>query len=106
MRAELCCALAITAVTGFVWPASGADVETKASYACTEGRTIDATYKKDSVDLILSDGRKLTLPQTVSGSGIRYANAQESIVYWSKGEMAFLTDGITSYSDCMQAVKK
>ena len=43
------------------------------------------------------------LPQTISASGARYANDDESIVFWNKGNTAFITengpDNIT-YKDC------
>jgi membrane-bound inhibitor of C-type lysozyme len=72
-------------------------------YACADGKTIEATYYADKVDLILSDGRGLTLPQTMSGSGIRYADAGEIFVFWSKGDTAFATEGDPdkpTFADC------
>jgi len=64
--------------------------ETKTiSYLCEQGKTIEATYATSSVSLKLSDGRSMTLPQTSSASGIRYANADESLIFWSKGNGAF-----------------
>ena len=33
------------------------------SYVCSENKTIKASYFKDSVDLVLSDGRNFSLPQ-------------------------------------------
>jgi|SRR5579859_3012999 len=76
----------------------------KASYTCDEGKTIDATYYQSSVALVLSDGRTMTLPQTISGSGIRYANAGESIVFWSKGNTAFMQEqGTTTFANCVSA---
>jgi membrane-bound inhibitor of C-type lysozyme len=33
-----------------------------------------------SVEIILSDGRNFNLPQTISASGIRYANDDESLI--------------------------
>jgi membrane-bound inhibitor of C-type lysozyme len=70
-------------------------------YACAAGKTIAAAYHPSSVDLVLSDGRSMTLPQTMSGSGIRYANADESVVFWSKGRTAFVEEGKdTTYADC------
>ena len=56
------------------------------------------------VDLVLGDGRRLELPQTVSGSGIRYADKGESVVFWSKGETAFLEEGpsqAVTYKGCV-----
>lgn len=38
-----------------------------------------------SVDLTLSDGRSMHLAQTISGSGVRYANKDESFIFWTKG---------------------
>jgi membrane-bound inhibitor of C-type lysozyme len=53
------------------------------------------------VSLTLSDGRKLTLPQAMSGSGARYANAGESVVFWNKGNTSFIEEkGKTTYDGC------
>jgi membrane-bound inhibitor of C-type lysozyme len=52
----------------------------------------------------LSDGRKFSLPQTLSGSGIRYADSSESMVFWSKGDTAFVEEGpnkAVTYRDCV-----
>ena len=88
-----------------------------ATYTCKNGKTIKADFYKGeqipvkpgempiptgSVDLKLSDGRTLTLPQTISASGIRYANKDESFVFWSKGNTAFITENNTeTYSNCV-----
>ena len=48
----------------------------KVTYACDMGKTIAASYyqgDKGSVKLLLSDGRSITLPQTISASGIAAA---------------------------------
>ncbi len=63
------------------------------SYVCSESKTIKAIYYKDSVDLVLSDGRSFSLPQAISASGARYANADEAVVFWNKGQGAFITEG-------------
>jgi membrane-bound inhibitor of C-type lysozyme len=76
----------------------------KVVFGCKDDKTIDATFYTDRVDLTLSDGRSLSLPQTMSGSGIRYANAGETFVFWSKGDTAFVTEGADeteTYSDCV-----
>jgi membrane-bound inhibitor of C-type lysozyme len=95
----------------------GADAGAKASaqrriaaatFVCDGGKTIAATFyastgrsaaRKDeppapggSVHLELSDGRVLDLPQTISASGARYAGASESIVFWNRGNGAFVTE--------------
>lgn len=72
---------------------------TIATYFCQEG-TIIATYGQNSVSLGLSDGRNLDLPQTISGSGIRYE--QGTTVFQSKGSDALLTEGDkVTYSNCV-----
>jgi len=93
------------------------------TYTCNSGKTITATFTppskaKDqggveavpmpdgSVSLILSDGRALTLPQTVSASGIRFANTEETLIFWSKGNTAFLEEGprrTQTYQNCVTA---
>ena len=86
-------------------------------YRCDGGKTVSADYFNGPlrtapdgrpvpggrVDLVLGDGRRLSLPQTLSGSGIRYANAGETIVFWSKGDGAFLEEGpvrSVTYAGC------
>lgn len=90
------------------------------SYTCDEGKNMTVSYYESSnkqgntskegemplptgsVKVELSDGRKLDLHQTVSGSGIRYADADETFVFWSKGSTAFLTEGKTqTYTNCV-----
>jgi membrane-bound inhibitor of C-type lysozyme len=76
----------------------------QARFACDDGKTIDATFVNTgggSVQLGLSDGRSLTLPQTRSGSGARYANKGETIVFWNKGDTAFIDEGgKQTYRNC------
>lgn len=64
-----------------------------ATFKCAGGKAIRATFSGSSVELILSDGRHLTLPQALSASGARYANADESFVFWNKGNAAFIDEG-------------
>jgi membrane-bound inhibitor of C-type lysozyme len=48
----------------------------------------------------------VALPQTMSGSGARYANAGETFVFWNKGDTAFITEGkagTETYSGCVAA---
>lgn len=75
-----------------------------AAFKCKDGKSIDASFYADKVDLKLSDGRSLSLPQVLSGSGARYANKDESFVFWNKGDTAFITEGASgeeTYSDCV-----
>ena len=87
-------------------------------YSCAEGKSLSAEYfdgptrtapdgrpiPGGRVILTLADGKKLTLPQTLSGSGIRYANEGETFVFWSKGDTAFVEEGANqtvTYKDCV-----
>lgn len=97
------------------------EVVGKALYLCDNDQTIDATFYDKAgatatsapgqppaptgrVSLALSDGRALALPQTISGSGIRYATSSEYLVFWSKGNTAFVTEsGTTTYGGCIKA---
>lgn len=74
-------------------------------FSCDNKKTIDATFYQNSVNLKLSDGRNLTVPQAISASGARYANSDESFVFWNTGGMGFIQEGqATTYSNC--AVEK
>lgn len=77
-----------------------------ATFKCKDGKSVGATFYADKVDLKLSDGRSMTVPQAISGSGARYANKDESFVFWNKGDTAFITEGKDdkqTYSDCVTA---
>ncbi|HET8575378.1 MAG TPA: MliC family protein [Candidatus Paceibacterota bacterium] len=68
------------------------------AYACPSGKNVSASFSQtgDSVDLQLADGSTVTLNRTKSADGGRYANADESVVFWDKGNQAMLTqDGTT-----------
>jgi membrane-bound inhibitor of C-type lysozyme len=93
------------------------------NYGCAQGKTLVAEYfdgptrtapdgrpiPGGRVVLTLADGKKLTLPQTLSGSGIRYANEGETFVFWSKGDTAFVEEGpsqTVTYKDCVTRKKQ
>lgn len=78
-----------------------------ASYYCDNNQTITASFYEGetvavnpgeppiptgSVKLTLSDGRKLELDQTISASGVRYANSNESFIFWNKGDDALVLE--------------
>jgi membrane-bound inhibitor of C-type lysozyme len=90
-----------------------------ALYTCTDGKTIKADFYDSpssavpvpgqppiptgSVELVLSDGRQVTLPQAISGSGIRYANSDESLIFWNEGNGAFiLENNQQTYTGCIR----
>lgn len=62
---------------------------------------VEASFDRDSVRLRLPD-RALTLPQTVSGSGARYAEGRT--LFWNKGRVAtFELDGVTRLCDASES---
>ena len=78
-----------------------AEKKITAMFFCDYDKTISAEFTEGKVSLILIDGRELTLPQTISGSGARYANNDESIVFWNKGDTAFIQEGeLYTYENC------
>ena len=95
-------AVTVNLVAGCAW---AQEPISKVKYSCADDKSIEATYYSDKVDLVLSDGRSMSLPQTISGSGTRYANTDESFVFWSKGKTAFATEGDANdptYADCAE----
>ena len=94
----------------------------QASYKCANGETITAAFYKGeqktaepgqppvpngSVKIALSDGRSFDLPQTISADGGRYANNDESFVFWDKGGTALVLENgkEIDYTGCVAAVQ-
>ena len=83
--------------------APGASIgdENLVQFSCSDGKSLTAVFTRDIVGLTLSDGRQMELRQAVSGSGIRYVNANESIELRGKGDDASLIEGgVTTFADC------
>lgn len=94
-------ALAIGFYLGMRYEFSKIPVVTE--YICADTKTLGAQYYDEKVHIGLSDDREYTLKQTVSASGVRYANDKETIVFWNKGDSAFLQEGqLVTYSNCKQ----
>lgn len=78
---------------------------TTADFVCADSKTIGAIFdngEKSSVKLNLSDGRSMNLPSTISASGSRYASPDESVIFWNKGDTAFIEEnGKPSFNDCV-----
>lgn len=83
-----------------------------AEYACDGGKTIAARFINGSttsrvgngVELELSDGRHLVLPNVISADGARYAPSDndQTIVFWTRGNGAFVTEnGTTTFDNCL-----
>jgi len=78
-----------------------------AVYTCSGDKTIKASFFKGenkpvqpgeppiptgSAIVVLDDGRTLNLAQTISADGGRYANSDESFVFWVKGDGAMVLE--------------
>jgi len=78
-------------------------------FTCDAGKTVSATFDLSTaggVALTLSDGRVMSVPHAISADGARYANADESFVFWNVGNTAFITEGVgstatTTYAGCI-----
>jgi membrane-bound inhibitor of C-type lysozyme len=96
---------------------------TQVTYICDGNKTIDVAFYKGqpkpvqpgempipsgSAKIVLSDGRSFDLSQTVSADGGRYANSDESFIFWSKGDGALvLEDNVEkNYTGCFTQVKE
>ena len=76
-------------------PALGVSPGMAYVYETNTGERLDVTYytlTDDSLDfvrVVLPDGQKYTLPQTVSASGARYSDGMY-LVWWNKGDTALV----------------
>jgi putative hemolysin len=71
-------------------------------FSCAENKSVRALFFKDKVELTLSDSRNMLLVQAISASGARYANNDESFVFWNKGDTAFIEEkGVITFKDCV-----
>ncbi|HOK17147.1 MAG TPA: MliC family protein [Candidatus Paceibacterota bacterium] len=88
-------------------PPPGENLIAQVTFLCKDNKTIEASFYKGEakpvepgeppiprgkVKLVLSDGRSFELPQTISASGARYANSDESFVFWNKGNGALVLE--------------
>ena len=97
---------------------SSSSLVANANYACNNEKTIKAEFYKGkekavkpgempiptgSVKVNLSDGRNFDLAQTISADGSRYANGDESFVFWSKGNGVLVLENNQEkdYIDCV-----
>jgi membrane-bound inhibitor of C-type lysozyme len=106
MRSHISTVVAFGAAVLMALPALAETPVATATFKCKDGKSIEATFYADAVDLKLSDGRTTKVPQAMSGSGARYANKDETFVFWNKGDTAFVTEGkdeAMTYSECVAA---
>lgn len=99
------CSIILISIGGYLFIKSILREEHTTLFVCSDNKTITATFypKEDTYVIVsLSDGRTLSLPHVLSGSGARYASTDEAFVFWNKGTTAFITEGTsTTYVDCV-----
>jgi membrane-bound inhibitor of C-type lysozyme len=78
------------------------DPISSAIYRCDSDKFIIADYFDREVTLRLSDNRLIMLPQTISASGVRFADENEVFIFWNKGNTAFIDElGEQTFSNCI-----
>ena len=72
----------------------------EADFSCDDDKSIkgDLLLRTRSISRSAMAGR-LSCLQTISGSGARYATADDSLVFWNKGNTAFITEGDAEHPD-------
>jgi membrane-bound inhibitor of C-type lysozyme len=69
-------------------------------YECEAGKTFEASYGAEQVQLTLDGRTPISLPQVVAASGARYSNG--TITLFTKGNDAFIEEGGNrTHSDCV-----
>ena len=72
-------------------------------FSCPTNKYIAAHFEDGNVRLALSDGRKFTVPQVISGDGAQYMTSDESVTFWTKGNNAMLQEYATAtYNNCIE----
>lgn len=73
------------------------------TFRCGDNKSIRAVFFEDNVELALSDKRAMLLMHAISASGARYANSDESFIFWNKGKTAFVEEkGVMTFKDCIE----
>ncbi len=67
------------------------EIESTAVFMSEDGKTVPAIFYDGVVMFNIEGLGDTVLPQTISGSGARYANEDESIVFWNKGDDLTIT---------------
>jgi membrane-bound inhibitor of C-type lysozyme len=74
----------------------------KATFVCEGGEKLYVEFFERMAHVERAHAKSIYLPQTISASGARYANKDESLVFWNKGDSAFLQqNGQNLYDGCV-----
>lgn len=70
-------------------------------YECESEKALKAEFTEVGVNVALSDGRQVRLPQTPTASGVRYANTDATFVFHTNDYGAFVEEnGTMTYKNC------
>ena len=74
-------------------------------FECDAGSALKAEFLESSVHLALSDGRRISLPQVISASGVKYANTDDSFIFCTENNNALVEEnGSATYINCTTAM--
>ncbi len=115
---SIICLVAIGGLLALIFSLKNNLAELKAQSQAQQTNMVNVTYKCDGekeisavfmngasnmVQLNLPNNKTYNLMQTLSADGGRYANWDNSFVFWSKGNTAFVEqDGNQTYENCTQ----
>jgi membrane-bound inhibitor of C-type lysozyme len=74
------------------------------TFKCPNGYEIPATFNNSAgtVTFMLPGQEEMTLPHAISADGAKYANADESMVFWNVGNSVMIMEnGVTTYENCV-----
>jgi membrane-bound inhibitor of C-type lysozyme len=83
---------------------SASNTKTTVTYVCPSGSNVEATFNNADHTVTLTDanGQQNLLPQTRSADGGRYANSDESYIFWDKGNEALVTQNAGKAQTCIK----
>lgn len=77
----------------------GERVRKESTYTCGKNVAIVKLHANDNLTMI-TNGSKYSLTPSVSASGAKYSTQDDSTVFWSKGDEAYITVNGIDYEDC------
>ena len=75
----------------------------KVIYECKSGHRIRVNYFENMARVKMDNRGEVYLTQTVSASGARFENKLQNLVFWNKGDNAFVMENdkiIQNFEDC------
>ncbi len=74
---------------------------TKSVFKCDQDKSIKVTFYENFVYLKVAE-LDAYVPHTISASGARYALPEDALVFWNKGDTAFIEmAGVPVYQNCV-----